>query len=101
MAIVDLDLFRKHVRADDFEEDDIYLGHLLNAAEEAVIRATNRNQQELMEIGGGVMPTPIIQAIMMLGAHWYNQRESVSTVQMHSVPDALKSLIKQYRRLGE
>jgi uncharacterized phiE125 gp8 family phage protein len=54
----------------------------------------------LIAIGNsGVMPAPIVQAIMMLAAHWYNQRESVSTTQMHQVPDSLSALIKPYRKL--
>lgn len=101
MAVVSLALFKKHVRADDFADDDEYLEHLLEAAETAVITATNRSQEELEQMGGGKMPTPIKHAIMLIGAHWYNQRESVSSVQMHAVPDSLQSLIKPYRKLAE
>lgn len=101
MAVVSLALFKKHVRADDFADDDEYLEHLLEAAETAVITATNRSQEELEQMGGGKMPTPIKHAIMLIGAHWYNQRESVSSVQMHAVPDSLQALIKPYRKLAE
>ncbi len=101
MAVVSLALFKKHVRADDFADDDEYLEHLLETAESAVITATNRTQEELEQMGGGTVPTPIKHAIMMLGAHWYNQRESVSSVQMHAVPDSLQALIKPYRKLSE
>lgn len=94
-----LGLFKKHVRADDFAEDDEYLVQLLDTAADAVIKATNRTHDELIKMGDGALPRPILHAILMLGAHWYNQRESVSTVQMHSVPDALTSLIKPFRRL--
>lgn len=97
--VVDLELFKKHVRADDFADDDVYLQHLLDTAETHVIRATNRSKEELTEIGGGAFPAPLSHAIMMIGAHWYNQRESVSTTQMHSVPDSLQALIKPYRKL--
>ena len=101
MAVVSLALFKKHVRADDFADDDEYLEHLLEAAETSVIIATNRTAEELCESGGGDFPKPLIQAIMMLAAHWYNQRESVSTVQMHEVPDSLQALVKPYRKLAE
>ena len=37
MAVVSLALFKKHVRADDFADDDEYLEHLLDTAESAVI----------------------------------------------------------------
>lgn len=101
MAVVSLALFKKHVRADDFADDDEYLQHLLDTAESSVIKATNRTQEELAKMGNGSVPTPIKHAIMMLGAHWYNQRESVSSVQMHAVPDSLQALIKPYRKLAE
>jgi uncharacterized phage protein (predicted DNA packaging) len=101
MSVVDLELFKKHVRADDFSDDDDYLQHLLDAAQESVIIATNRSVDELSEIGGGNFPKSLQQAIMMLAAHWYNQRESVSSVQMHEVPDSLQILIKPYRKLTD
>lgn len=98
MAVVSLALFKKHVRADDFADDDEYLEHLLEAAEVSVISATNRNIDELTD-NGVEFPAPLKQAIMMLAAHWYNQRESVSSVQMHEVPDALQAVVKPYRKL--
>ncbi len=101
MAVVSLALFKKHVRADDFADDDDYLNHLLEAAESAVITATNRTEEELTELGNGEFPTPLRHAILLIGAHWYNQRESVSTTQMHTVPDSLQALIKPYRKLAE
>ena len=100
MAVVSLALFKKHVRADDFADDDDYLQHLIDTAEVAVITATNRTEQELTDGNGGEFPAPLKHAIMMVAAHWYNQRESVSSVQMHEVPDALQTLVKPYRKLG-
>lgn len=100
MAIVSLALFKQHVRADDFADDDLYLEHLLDAAEVAVTRATNRTALELADANGGYYPEPLKQAVMMLAAHWYNQRESVSSTQMHEVPDSLQALVKPYTRLA-
>lgn len=99
MAVVSLALFKKHVRADDFTDDDEYLQHLIDTSEVAVITATNRTAEELTE-KTGEFPAPLKHAVMMLAAHWYNQRESASSVQMHEVPDALQALIKPYRKLG-
>ncbi len=93
-------MFKKHVRADDFADDDEYMQHLIDAAEVAVIAATNRTAEELAGDNGG-FPKPLQHAAMMLAAHWYNQRESVSTAQMHEVPDALQALIKPYRKLAD
>ena len=56
MNYVSLELFKKHVRADDFNADDEQLRQYLDAAEQQVIMATNRTEDELVEMGGGVFP---------------------------------------------
>lgn len=101
MAVVDLALFKKHVRADDFADDDDYLRHLLEVATVSVITATNRTEDELRAGNNGEFPKPLVQAILLVGAHWYNQRESVSAVQLYAVPDTLQALIKPYRKLAD
>lgn len=97
MASVDLALFKKHVRADDFADDDEYLEHLLLTAKEAVLNAANRKEDEVLV--DGKLPSSITHAIMVLAGHWYNQRESVSTAQMYEVPDSLNALIKPFQKL--
>lgn len=99
MSEVSLELFKKHVRADDFAGDDEYLEHLLATAEEAVLTATNRTADELRNSETGKLPAPLIHAMMLLAGHWYNQREAVSAVQMHEVPDTLQALVKPFVRL--
>ena len=95
-----LALLKKQVRADDFSQDDAYLEHLLDTAKEAVITATNRTEAELREMDSeGHLPKMLLQAALMLAAHWYNQRESVAAVAMHEVPDSVQALVKPYRRL--
>lgn len=100
MATVDLELLKKHVRADDFADDDDYLAHLLDAAEQYVCTATNREAAELLEMGGGKLPIMLQQAVLLIAGHWYNQREAVSGVQMAEVPYTLQALIKPYRKLA-
>lgn len=102
MATVDLELLKKHVRADDFNDDDEYLAHLLEAAEQYVCSATNRTAEELLEMGGGgSMPSMLQTAVLLLAGHWYNQREAVSGVQMTEVPYTLNALIKPFRKLAD
>lgn len=100
MATVDLELLKRHVRADDFADDDDYLAYLLDAAEQYVCTATNREAAELLEMGGGELPTMLQQAVLLIAGHWYNQREAVSGVQMAEVPYTLQALIKPYRKLA-
>ncbi len=97
--LTDFALFRKHCRADDFDDETEHLRDLLEAAEETIIRATNRTAAELVEIGGGSLPKPLQIAAFTIGAHWYNQREAVAAVQMHEVPGTLAALVKPFQRL--
>lgn len=102
MATVNLELLKQHVRADDFSDDDQYLAHLLDAAEQYVLTATNRSSKELLELGDGEnLPAMLQQAVLLIVGHWYNQREAVSGVQMAEVPYTLQALIKPYRKLVE
>lgn len=95
---VSLELLKKHVRV-DFDDDDEYLEHLLMTAEEAVISRTHRTKEELIEANEGFFPMRLKQAILVLAASWHDQRESISSVKFHAVPDSLQALIKPFVRL--
>lgn len=99
MSLTALSLLKSHVRADDFAEDDAYLQHLLDTAEQHVADSTNRSLADLVELGGGELPYSITHAVLLLAGHWYNQREAVAGVAMAEVPYTLQALIKPYRRL--
>lgn len=99
MLSVSLELFKKHVRADDFDGDDDYLAHLLRSAEEFVCTETRRTADELCELGGGECPPMLVHAVMMIAGHWYNQREAASGTQMSEVPYSLKALVKPWTKL--
>lgn len=86
MGIVDLELFKKHVRADDFNSDDLALQQYLDSAEEQVIMATNRTEEELLEMGGGELPAMLVQAILMIAAANYANPENTAGVQYYEVP---------------
>lgn len=99
MATIDLKLLKKHVRADDFSDDDEYLQHLLDAAESQICKATNREKAELLK-EDGKLPVELQQAVLLLAGHWYNQREAVSGVQMAEVPYTIQAIVKPFRRLA-
>lgn len=97
--MVSLETFKKHVRADDFASDDDLLQLYLDTAVEAVARETHRSVEELCEMGGGELPLPIQQAVMLIAASWYNQREDVSSASMQCVPVSSRYLVSMYRKL--
>ena len=100
MSVLNLDLVKAHVCADDLTVDDALLRHYTEAAEEWVVNATHRPLEELCEMGVGYFPTPLVQAMLLLIGHWYNQREAAATAQYHEAPYSVQALIKPYRRLA-
>ena len=86
--LTDFDLFRKHCRADDFDDETELLRFLLEAAEETVVKATNRSAAELVEMGGGEFPRSLRIAVYSLGAHWYNKRKTMNAARKseHDTP---------------
>lgn len=90
----------KHqVYAADMEDDNTLLQRLLDTAEKVVIRHTRRTAAELTEMGGGEFPSDLCHAVLMLAAHWYNQREAVSSSQQNAVPYSLQYLVDPFKRL--
>ncbi len=96
MATIDLALLKKQVRADDFTADDDYLAALLEAAEDTILSYASRTANEIEDHGWKNIYT---QAVLMLAAHWYNQREAVASTAMQSVPWSVEALVKQLRKL--
>lgn len=98
MAELSLELLKKHVRADDGTYDDDLLEHYLDSARDTVLSYAGRTCEDIGRMGCGNLFT---QAVLMLAAHWYNQRESVSSVNMSQVPDSISVLVKRFQKLSE
>lgn len=98
MTFIDLDLVKRSVRADDFSDDDQHLEFLTEAATEFITRRVNRDIEELVDPDGH-LPAPLVQAILLVVGHWYNQREAVASVAMTEVPVGVDALVRQYQRL--
>lgn len=91
--------FRRQCSADDGTYDEPYLFDLMEDAFATVIGMTRRTEDELFAMGGGTFPRRLVHAAMMLGAHWYNQRESAAGVQMHPTPYSVETLVRPFRKL--
>lgn len=96
-TLTSLELLREQVRADEGGADDTILSHYLQSAEEMVIAETNRELAELAP--EGKLPARLTQAILMLAAHWYNQREAVGGANLKAVPLAYDSLVRPFIKL--
>lgn len=101
MTDEELKLFKKHINLADFDGDDDLIAAYWESALESVVLYTHRTQAELEEQGGGTLPAPLRQAVRVLAASFYSNRESTSPVQLYTVPDSLHSLLKPYRKLAD
>lgn len=97
--LVPLELVKQAVRADDFDQDDALLSHYRDTAVEVVVRRINRDERDLLELGGGDLPLGLKQAVLLLVGHWYNQREEATMGQMYSIPMGFEALVRPYQKL--
>lgn len=101
MAIVSLEMLKRQVRADDFADDDCILQQCLDAAEDYVVRATNRTLEDLYDMGGGQFPPALAGAVLMLAASRYATPENDSAAGFREVPYGVTAIIKQFRKLAD
>lgn len=104
MSLTPLELLRKQTYTDDcateqIPGDDRYLQGLLDAAEEWVSMYTHRPLGELCD-GSGTLRPSVSHAVLMLAAHWYNQREAAVTGSMSPAPYGIDTLLRPFRRLS-
>ncbi len=106
MSLTPLDLLRHQTYSDDCPgvpddlrgDEDEYLQGLLDAAEEWVALHTHRPIEELCD-GTGLRP-PVRHAVLMLAAHWYNQREAAVSGTQSPPPYGVETLLSPFRRLS-
>lgn len=78
----------------DYDDDDMLLEQIGEAAEAEVIRMTGRSAEELLEMGDGLLPVQLRQAVLVRAAQMYSQPEGTDK------PNALfESLVRPYQRL--
>ena len=70
---------KKHLNIDlDFTEDDNYIQHLIEAAENAVERHIGYKLADKVEENDGSLPKGLEHAMLLLIGHFYNTREAVT-----------------------
>lgn len=94
-AYVTLEQAKDHLRV-NFDDDDIYIGDLIDVAETSVANEIGSTLAS-NEIGGA-LPKPLYQTILMMVGHLYNSREPVVTgVGVTKVPYTLEYLLAPYK----
>ena len=76
-AFVTLTQLKRQCNVDDDDETLLAMGA---AAEDTVIRMTNRPVAELVEAGDGRLPASLAQAVLILAGGFYAKREPDATL---------------------
>ena len=95
MNYITLDEAKAHCRV-DITDDDSYLTDLIAVCEQTI--ANEIGETTIDEVAsGGVIPSPLKQAILLMIGHFYNMREPVITGTPVKVPYTLEFLIAPYK----
>lgn len=93
---------KKHLNIDElFYEDDEYLLELGIVAEMAVEKHIDDSLDNIANGNGGVLPSPLLQAMLLLIGNLYANRESVAFTSSTEVPHTFTYLIDLYRNYGK
>jgi hypothetical protein len=76
-----------------YTDDDAILQHLLDVTETSVENYCGYNALT----GYTSLPLPVIQATIMLAAHFYQNRNMVSFSQGYSIPFSFRFLLDPYK----
>lgn len=98
-------LVKAHLRIDGDDEDE-YLEMLGESAETTVLNYINRSYDDLLELygipdgqGGKKVPTPVVEASLMLCLNSYENRGVASVNALYTVPYGFDARIKPYMKL--
>ena len=93
---IDLQTVKKWLNIDDsFEDDDMLLYGLIDVAQAVVEKQLDLYLEDIEQ--DGVLPTPIIQAMLFWIATAYDQRESIASGGVTEVPHTMDLMINMYK----
>ena len=94
---IQLDQAKDHLRIEkDWMEDDEYILSLIEVAEEAVRVHTNESFESIAKRNGGCIPSPLLQAALLMLGNLYQNREIVGG-KVHELPYNYQYLIDLYK----
>lgn len=101
MAFLTLDEIKQQTYVSDDDEDD-YLTSLGDAAIERIQDYTNRTLYETQEDAGDdenalIWKADLKIAALMLTAHYYENREAISSTQTYPIGEGAMSILSRYK----
>lgn len=95
---LELERIKKHLNLDTyFTEDDKYILYLAQVAEEVVQRHIDANLKDIAAKEGGILPPPLLHAMLLFIGDMYASRESVSYANAVEIPFSYEYLLSLYK----
>ena len=95
-----LEQAKAHLNIDtDFHEDDEYIIHLIQVAEDAISKRIDKKLSDCVDPATGYLEKSIIQSILLLIGQFYANREATSPTSVNEIPigfEYLCNLNKHY-----
>lgn len=99
MNFLTLDIIKQQCIIDsDFHDDDIYLTHLGDMAEDLVAAEISCPLEEVVADNNGKLPTPLLHSMLLIVDYMYAQRGSDGN--NPDIPTAYMHLCRLYRDYG-
>ena len=101
MQYLKLDLIKKHLNMDEsFHNDDSYLEALGDVVEEVTEKHIDVSLKKLTADNNGKIPTPLLQAMLLLLGTYYSNRENVAFASSAEIPVTYSYLLSLYQNYG-
>lgn len=101
MQYLKLELIKKHLNMDEsFHDDDSYLEALGDVVEEVTEKHIDVSLKKLTADNNGKIPTPLIQAMLLLCGSYYSNRENVAFASSAEIPLSYSYLLSLYQNYG-
>lgn len=93
-------IIKKHLNIEPtFTDDDDLLEVYADTAEQIVEQELQTSLDNIAKDNkNGSLPTPIKQAMLIMIANFYSQRESFSSLQVNAVPRSVDYLLSPYHK---
>ncbi len=97
MTYLQLEDIKKHLNIDsDFTDDDNYITSLGDVAEQAISTHIESDLSVIAQDNGGVLPSPLLHAMLLLCGTLYMSRETVSFGSATQVPLSVNASAYDY-----
>lgn len=94
---IELERIKKHLNIDSgYTDDDEYIEYLETVAEQIVEKHIDKTLEDIIAEDGEV-PTPLLQAMLLIIGNFYDNRESVAYNNVVEVPKTLSYILSMYR----